>query len=37
MFPIVGNVQILKEIAYILHTTDTLGKGFNPIIFPSVS
>ena len=27
-------VQILDEPIYISHSTDTLGKGMNPIIFP---
>ena len=28
-------VQILDEADYILHSTNTLGKGMNPIILPS--
>ena len=27
-------VQILDETDYISHSTDTLGKGMNPIILP---
>ena len=27
-------VQILREIVYILHRENTLGKGMNPTILP---
>ena len=27
-------VQIQNEVVYILHSTNTLGKGMNPTIFP---
>ena len=30
----VTRVQILDEIDCILHSTNTLGKGMNPIILP---
>ena len=30
----VTRVQILDEIDYISHSTNTLGKGMNPIILP---
>ena len=29
-----GGVQILDEIDYISHSTNTLGKGMNPNILP---
>ena len=29
-------VQITKEIVYISHCANTLGKGMNPIILPLV-
>ena len=31
---LVNQVQILDEAVCILHNTDTLGKGMNPIILP---
>ena len=30
----VTQVQILDETDWILHSTNTLGKGMNPIILP---
>ena len=30
----VTRVQILDQTNYISHSTNTIGKGMNPIIFP---